>query len=57
MPKFKIPGPPELPKLPDPSVPFKFFRQLISNTKGALEGAKKGMKDLSEEIKKPFDRY
>ena len=56
-PKIKMPGLPGLPKPPDPSVPFKLFRQFISNTKGALESAKKGVKDLGEEIKKPFDRY
>lgn len=57
MPNVKLPGPPEFPKPPDPAVPFKLFRKFISNTKSAIESAKQGVKDLGEEIKKPFDRY
>lgn len=55
MPKFRLPGPPEPPAPPDPSVPFRIVRKIVSNTKHALKEAKQGMKDLGEEIKKPFD--
>jgi hypothetical protein len=57
IPKIKLPGPPGPPKLPDPAGPLRFIRQLISNTKSAMESAKKGVRDLGEEVKKPFDRY
>lgn len=53
----RLPGPPKPPKPPNPATPIKLFQQFISNTKEAVERAKQGMKDLSEEIKKPFDRY
>lgn len=51
--KFPIPDP--IPP-PDPTVPFRFIRKLVSNTKEALKGTKDAMHDLSEEIKKPFDQ-
>lgn len=58
MPSFKFPPPPpEVPPPPDPAAPLNIFRKLVSNTKAAMESAKKGMRNLGEEIKKPFDRY
>lgn len=57
MPKIKLPGLPEPPKPPDPAAPFNIIRKFLSNSKNAVEQAKKGVKDLADEIKKPFDRY
>ena len=57
MPKFHMPGLPQGPKPPDPAIPFKIFRKFISNSKDALKSAQKGLHDVVDEIKRPFDRY